>query len=290
MELDSLALSYSIPGVSKESYLAYLNLFNLVGLDDERWVEDQFNRALMSLCLLKILKDTDYFPQKSSADVFTSDEVFIGSLMMRHMNVLQFNAHEIYEFFRGDRARMKPHKNHLIGVGVYPQASFFNHSCHPGTARYNIGRTMVLRSLSPLQPGQEVTENYGPVFYFKDKAARQAELKARYWFSCDCRACRQDWPLLAAATKVRWKAEKDEAALEDLRTLYDCGADFMEHAQTEDAVESLTEYINQVYSLVDQPLETIIRAEDKLRTCFNNSGTVLFQDSQLKTNSGENRR
>ena len=106
----------------------------------------------------------------------------------------------------------------------------------------------------------------------------------------DCRACREDWPLLAAATKVRWKGEKDEAALEDLRTLYDCGADFMEYAQTEDAVESLTDYINQVYSLVDQPLETIIRAEDKLRTCFNNSGTVLFQDSQLKTNPAENRR
>ena len=284
-----MALSYSIPGVSKESYLAYLNLFNLVGLDDERWVEDQFNRALMSLCLLKILKDTDYFPQKSSADVFTSDEVFIGSLMMRHMNVLQFNAHEIYEFFRGDRARMKPHKNHLIGVGVYPQASFFNHSCHPGTARYNIGRTMVLRSLSPLQPGQEVTENYGPVFYFKDKAARQAELKARYWFSCDCRVCRQDWPLLAGATKVRWKAE-NEAALEDLRTLYDCGTDFMEHGQAEDAIQSLTEYINEVYSLVQPPLETVIRAEDKLRTCFNNSGTVLFQETALRTNTAENRR
>ena len=80
------------------------------------------------------------------------------------------------------------------------------------------------------------------------------------------------------------------SALEDLRTLYDCGADFLEHGQTEDAVESLTEYINQVYSLVEQPLETIIRAEDKLRTCFNNSGTVLFQDSQLKTNPAENRR
>ena len=135
VELDSISPNHSIPGVSKETYLAYLNLFNLVGLDEERWPEDQFNRALMSLCLLKILKDTNFFPQKSPADVFTSDEVFIGSLMMRHMNVLQFNAHEIYEFFRGDKTRMKPNKNHLIGVGVYPQASFFNHSCHPGTSR-----------------------------------------------------------------------------------------------------------------------------------------------------------
>ena len=132
-------------GVSKDTYLSYLNLFNLVGLDSERWPEDQFNRAMMSVCLLKILKSTSYFPIKSNEDTFTSDETFIGSLMMRHMNVLQFNAHEIYEFFRGDRSKMRPNKNNLIGVGVYPQASYFNHSCHPGTSRYNIGKTMVLR-------------------------------------------------------------------------------------------------------------------------------------------------
>ena len=132
-------------GVSKDTYLSYLNLFNLVGLDSERWPEDQFNRAMMSVCLLKILKSTSYFPNKSNEDTFTSDETFIGSLMMRHMNVLQFNAHEIYEFFRGDRSKMRPNKNNLIGVGVYPQASYFNHSCHPGTSRYNIGKTMVLR-------------------------------------------------------------------------------------------------------------------------------------------------
>ena len=202
LEIENLALNYNIPGVSKETYLSYLNLFNLVGLDSERWPEDLFNRAMMSVCLLKILKDTQFFPQKSTEDTFTSDEIFIGSLMMRHMNVLQFNAHEIYEFYRGDRTRMRPNKNSLVGVGVYPQASYFNHSCHPGTARYNIGRKMVLRALVPLGPGQEVSENYGPVFYFKGRAERRQELGARYWFQCGCRACAEDWPLLKQATKV----------------------------------------------------------------------------------------
>lgn len=65
----------SIPGVSKETYTAYLNLFNLVGLDSLRWREDMFNRAMMAVALLKILKATNYFPQKSDADSFTSDEV-----------------------------------------------------------------------------------------------------------------------------------------------------------------------------------------------------------------------
>ena len=290
LEIDNLALNYNIPGVDKDTYLSYLNLFNLVGLDSDRWVEDKFNRAMMAVCLLKILKASNYFPNKSDADTFTSDELFIGSLMMRHMNILQFNAHEVYELLRGDRSRMKPNKNCLIGVGVYPQASYFNHSCHPGTSRYNVGKTMVLRSLVPVSPGQEVSENYGPVFYFKSKADRQKELSSRYWFNCDCKACQEDYPLLKEATKVKWKADKNESALDDLRTVYECGADFLEHAQCDDAMDSLTEYINEVYTLVDPPLETVIRAEDKLRTCFNNSGTVLFQDTQLKTNPSENRK
>jgi len=291
VEIGNLALNYNIAGVDKDTYLSYLNLFNLVGLDSERWPEDQFNRAMMSVCLLKILKASNYFPHKSDADTFTSEEIFIGSLMMRHMNVLQFNAHEIYEFLRGDRTRLRPHKNNLIGVGVYPQASYFNHSCHPGTARYNIGKTLVLRSLVPVEPGQEVTENYGPVFYFKPRAERQRELGARYWFSCQCRACQEDFPLLKQANKIRWRKEDCcVSSLDDLKTIFDCGADFMEHGQCDDAIESLTEYINEVYEMVEPPLETVIRAEDNLRTCFNNAGTVIFQETHLKTNPAENRK
>ena len=177
---------------------------------------------------------------------------------------------------------MKPNKNILIGVGVYPQASYFNHSCHPGTARYNIGRTMVLRSLVPVAQGQEISENYGPVFYFKSKSDRQRELGARYWFKCHCKACQENFPLLKEATKIKWKKDKDESALEDLKTIYECGADFMEHAQCKDAIESLSEYINDAYDIINPPLETVIRAEDKLRTCFNNLGTVYFQEPNVQ--------
>lgn len=137
--------SVSIPGFKKTDYARYLATFNLVGLDTQRWPEDVFHRALMAICLLKILKAAKYFPtNQENPDVFTSDELFIGSLLMRHLNVLQFNAHEIYEFMRGDRGKMRPNKNHLIGVGVYPRASYFNHSCHPRTTRYNIGRKIYL--------------------------------------------------------------------------------------------------------------------------------------------------
>ena len=128
-----------IQGVKKTDYTNYLSTFNLVGLDCKRfvhislgiyfdgdlflrWTEDTFHRALMAICLLKILKASKYFPHNNEdLDIFTNDELFVGSLIMRHLNVLQFNAHEIYELLRGDRRNMKPNKNLLIGLGVYPQ-------------------------------------------------------------------------------------------------------------------------------------------------------------------------
>ena len=51
----------------------------------------------------------------------------------------------------------------------------------------------------------------------------------------------------------------------------------MDHGQAADATGSLEEYVDGMYKLVQPPLETLVRAEDKLRTCYNNMGTVIFQ-------------
>ena len=83
--------------------------------------------------------------------------------------------------------------------------------------------------------------------------------------------------------------------------MYSCGCDFMEHGQGRDAAQSLEEYVDSMYRSIDkqtnkltnkqrhkpmynrparvvkQPLEVLVRAEDKLRTCYSDLGTVLFQ-------------
>jgi len=273
----------------KNSYQA---LHNLVGLEEQRWSEDLFNRSLMAVTLLKILKAARYFGCKElDPNVYNEDEVFIGALLLRHMQILQFNAHEVYEFLRGDKTKMKPCKNNLIGLGVYPSASYFNHSCHPGTTRYYIGKKMVLKALTPVKPGSEVYENYGPTFYFKGKKERQDELKGRYWFNCGCPACCGDWPLLKQTNPPKWKqglkVSNAESAADDLKTVFSCGVDFMEHGQEKDAAECLEEYVNEMYELVDPPLENLLRAEDKLRTCYNAMGSVIFSDTVLKSNPAE---
>ena len=61
----------------------------------------------------------------------------------------------------------------------------------------------------------------------------------------------------------------------------------MENGQTDEAVDNLVESINGLYEVVRPPLDTLTRAEDKLRTCFNNRGTIVFSDSALRVNPSE---
>ena len=86
--------------------------------------------------------------------------------------------------------------------------------------RYNVGRKMVCKSLHPIPKGQEVTDNYGQVFYFKGKDDRQRELKARYWFECGCQACSADWPILGQNDKPKWRSKEDSGQLDFLESLY----------------------------------------------------------------------
>jgi len=282
-----LRTDLNVDNKSIEFKQPYLAVFNLVGLDEKRWPEDIFARTMMAVALLKILKEAKYFPDKSEADTFTDDEIFIGSLILRHLNILQFNAHEVYQLLRTDKTKIKPCKNNLIGLAVYPKASFFNHSCHPNTSRYNIGTKLVVKSLVVVGKGEEVSDNYGPVYYFKNKEDRQKELKARYWFPCKCAACAEDWKLLGENKQALWKAEEDQGQLDFLESVYKCGVDFLEGGDRDQAVDNLVESIGGVYKLVKPPLDWVTRAEDKLRTCCNDMGTVIFSDTALKYNPNE---
>lgn len=63
-------------------------------------------------------------------------------------------------------------------------------------SRYFEGRNIVLRATRPLSPGDVVSENYGPHFMMRGLKERQRALTCRYWFKCECVACKEDWPTL----------------------------------------------------------------------------------------------
>ena len=71
------------------------------------------------------------------------DELLVGCVLMRHLQILQFNAHEVYETVilpkaratRGQQSKFRSAKIVYIGVAVYPTVALFNHDCYPAVTR-----------------------------------------------------------------------------------------------------------------------------------------------------------
>lgn len=114
---------------------------------------------------------------------------------------MQFNAHEIYET-KAFESQMKVGGKKLIYVGaaIYNSAVYFNHSCSPDVVRYFVGTSIVLCAAHPLQSGEMIAENYGPIFTKQPLSERQRNLESRYWFKCGCCACKENWPILDKLT------------------------------------------------------------------------------------------
>ena len=56
-----------------------------------------------------------------------------------------------------------------------------------------------------------------------------------------------------------WRGAADPGRLDFLKSLYDCAADFLEHGQRSEAVESLTECLTGLYQQLSPPLDLITR-------------------------------
>lgn len=83
-----------------------------------------------------------------------------------------------------------------VGAALYNSAAYFNHSCYPDVIRYFVGTTIVLSTAHPLESGENISENYGPVFTKQTLVIRQRNLQSRYWFKCACTPCKENWPTL----------------------------------------------------------------------------------------------
>jgi SET and MYND domain-containing protein 4 len=172
-------------------------LEKLCNHSDIREVEDYFQRALMSAFMLRCLQKAEFFGRRmtEAADPYPH-ELEIGALILRLLQALQFNAHEIYETKLGVPHRISDSKVIYIGVGIYRTGALFNHECYPSVTRYFCGTSMVLNTIRPVEQNAIVAENYGPMFTRQSLEERQRNLKARYWFKCECKACTENWPML----------------------------------------------------------------------------------------------
>lgn len=193
----------------------YMTFYHLVTHEDKRLPEDIFHRAYMAAWLFRLLKTGEYLPESmKTADTADSrlseEELFIAELLLHNLQLLQFNSHEISELVRPKEEKtLAKAKSIFIGGGVYPTVAMLNHSCNPGVIRYFIGTTMIVRAARTIRAGEEISENYGPIFTTTPENERKRRLRVQYWFDCNCEACSGHWPLLEELdpTILRFKCE-----------------------------------------------------------------------------------
>lgn len=173
-------------------------LQNLCQHADIRKPHDYFQRTLMTTFILRFLQHSGFFGRRTTESVEpTKKELEVGVLILGLLQALQFNAHEIFETKLGQNHRISGSKLVYIGVGIYKTGSLFNHECDfPSVIRSFMGKKMIFNASHPHKKGDLVTENYGPIFTKKSFQERQRALKGRYWFTCQCKACVENWPLL----------------------------------------------------------------------------------------------
>lgn len=151
----------------------------------ERTAKDFFQYSLMSYFLASCLQLGGYTPAEQSD--------FVGALVLRNLQFLQFNTHELFELQQSsDR---KNSKTVFIGGGLYPTLALFNHSCEPSVVRYFKGTSVYVHAIKNIQPGMQVSENYGPLYTQSPREERQDQLKDLYWFECTCDPCLSNWPV-----------------------------------------------------------------------------------------------
>lgn len=88
----------------------------------------------------------------------------------------------------------------FIGAAIYPTLAMFNHSCDPSIVRFYVTDIVCVQAIKSIKKGEEICENYGPIFFHSDKADRQDRLKKQYWFDCACIPCKENWPLMHEMT------------------------------------------------------------------------------------------
>ncbi|CAG9812403.1 unnamed protein product [Phaedon cochleariae] len=273
----------------------------------QRSAEDFLQRTLMAAFLLRCLQKCGYFGCKNGYDVMPTEEEYrIGELLLHHLQMLQFNAHEVYETRVAAGSNLKGSKIVYIGIAVYPTVSLFNHDCYPAVTRHFSGKTIVIKASRPARRGDPIAENYGPTFTRRSKRDRQRALRSRYWFDCWCAACLQDWPTIEhglddATRRVRCtspgcsylltipvskdtvrcpRCEKDVCLKENIDLLrwceeqYEKGFRQMDSKQYEKAIDTCCKAIDVFHRVSAPPHKGTHLAQETLQLCVASYGNV----------------
>ncbi|XP_043267870.1 SET and MYND domain-containing protein 4-like isoform X3 [Venturia canescens] len=227
--------NYEKADTKKHEKILDVRAYALVTLADQRSPKDFFERTLMALFLLKALQKVEFFNITPKSDGTTNEEEMeIGALLLRNLQLLQFNAHEIYETRLAPNHRYRGNKTIYIGVAVYPSVARFNHECYPAVARCPTNGCDGLLAI-PRKPG----------------------------YMMECPSC-QDTKNLQEPMKTLSECEKE----------YTRGLNFMEEEKTQEAIEIFVTALEKFHRIAVPPHRGTHLAEIAFAACMADSGNT----------------
>jgi SET and MYND domain-containing protein len=179
----------------------YFRVFNLQHHLDRLPVEEVFQYTLTAALLVTMLNKNTAFlsperavsglpgklrPVKPGMEVEDKVLHYMGGLILRHLAQLVGNAHDVTELHEGADGDVEQVR---LATGIYPSASMMNHSCIPLIINSFTGPRIVVRAVTSISAGSEVTNCYGPHYRRHNYLERQEMLSSQYMFRCFCRAC-----------------------------------------------------------------------------------------------------
>ncbi|XP_034105581.1 SET and MYND domain-containing protein 4 [Drosophila nasuta] len=304
-----IALRVFTQASSLDDGLTTANLLfeHLCSHQDERQADDHLQRSLMAGFLMRVLQKAQYFGRRKTEGVNpTAVELQVATALLGLLQVLQYNAHEIYHTMVTDEHCFEGCRVIYLGAGLYGTGSYFNHECCPSVAGYYVGKKLVLAATKPHRPNETVAVNYGPIFTKMNLKERQRSLRGRYAFSCNCMTCQENWPLLQKIDKqVRFwctsancvnllrfpkdlakdvrcpRCRKNISLKESVVRLikveeqYREAAEAMQAQKTNEAIDLFKEAIDAFFQIAALPHKDTLIAQQSLLKCLADTGSTF---------------
>lgn len=113
----------------------YRRVYGLICHETERPTYSFLQYAFMSAFLIKFLEVNHYFDSDiNTGSVCDDDKNLIGGLILRNLQVLQFNSHEVFDLLKSNKTGAR--QTVAIGAALYSTLALFNHSCNPSIVRF----------------------------------------------------------------------------------------------------------------------------------------------------------
>lgn len=205
-----------------DGYDILLNL--LPHLDSLGTVSRLMERAQTAVFLLNCLEATGYFEGRGR---HPDDRVRFARLLLHTFSVALTNNHSVSEVSPpppgGDPATsLQGFQRYTTGNCIFGRtASLVNHSCDPNTSTlYLEGNVQVTVTTRSIRRGEEINHIYQAHFGDTPLEERRRTLLSMFHFWCQCRACREDYPLAGGLPATY----ADSADMDGVRHIMACSS------------------------------------------------------------------